>query len=1003
MDERRARINEDLRGVIEGDLLFEPIERAAYAIDGSLVEIDPLGVVVPRTELDVVNVVRYAAENQVPVHARGAGTGRSGGALGPGLVIDFSRYMRRVLEVHPDRVVVQPGVVLDELNERLAPLGRKIGPDPAGSESRTIGGMVAVDTAGPRSLRYGTTSDHVDRLRVVYANGEVDELGRVLWPGFDDEPEDFTGTIVRKLGALVRRNLDLLVRKAPRAPRNRAGYALTKAATGVGINLPRLVAGSEGTLALTTAVAMRTVPIPPAHVGLVLSFARIGEAAAAVSDCLEASPDACDLYDWRAIRLAREAAPLFRDWIDESAESVLILQFEGDDPDDLSTRARRAATRLARSGQLCADPVLTARRADCERMLRLRQTIEPALMRLRGRPRPVSFVDDVVVPPEHLAEMIQRLRAIMRAHDVSWTVDAHAGHGQLHPRPFLDLGDPRDIAKLEPIASDVYDAALDLGGSISGELGCGLVRTQFLRRQFGELIPIFREIKDAFDPSNLLNPGKILSLGDEPGQMLSMLRGYPAPPAEAATLSGSGETAALAEPAAPPAASVEPVFLPVLRWGERGPIETASACNACGTCRSREPSTRMCPSFRALRSEQASPRALADLVRALAVGQLDASLWGTEEFRESAGLCMHCKLCATDCPSGVDVSTLMLEAKAAYVENHGLPPGDWAFSRIELWSRLASRLPILSNAALASRPARWLLERLFGLSRLRSLPKIHRTPFTRRAARLGLNKPRAQTAGPRVVYFVDLFANYFDQELAEAVVTVLRQAGVNVYVPTAQRESGMTALVAGDVDRARDLALRNLRVLANAVRDGYTVVCSEPTSTLMLREEYLKLTDDLDAALVAENTRDIGHYLAGLDTRGLLPPPEFPLRAKVGYHQPCHLRALNIGTPGLDLIRRIPELDVEFIDRGCSGMAGTFGLRRSQFRTSLRAGRPLLNRMRDSDIEIGATECSACRMQMEQGSPKRTFHPIKLLSLSYGLSPSLRLDVKNPKGRHEIS
>jgi len=254
-----------------------------------------------------------------------------------------------------------------------------------------------------------------------------------------------------------------------------------------------------------------------------------------------------------------------------------------------------------------------------------------------------------------------------------------------------------------------------------------------------------------------------------------------------------------------------------------------------------------------------------------------------------------------------------------------------------------------------------------------------------------------------VVYFVDTFANHLDQELAEAVVGVLRQGGVNVYVPVGQRDSGMPALVAGDVDRARELALKNLRILGNAVRDGYTVVCSEPTATLTLRQEYLKLTDDLDAALVAENTRDVGHYLQGLSERGQLPTPELPLRARVGYHQPCHLRALEVGTPGLDLIRRIPELDVEFIDRGCSGMAGTYGLHRDHFLTSLRSGRGLLDRLGDQDIEIGATECSACRLQMEQGSTKRTHHPMKLLSLSYGLSPSLRQVFKQPKPRHEIS
>ncbi len=260
----------------------------------------------------------------------------------------------------------------------------------------------------------------------------------------------------------------------------------------------------------------------------------------------------------------------------------------------------------------------------------------------------------------------------------------------------------------------------------------------------------------------------------------------------------------------------------------------------------------------------------------------------------------------------------------------------------------------------------------------------------------------AAAPGPRVVYFVDVYANYFDQELAEAVVAVLHQAEVNVYVPTAQRGSGMPALVAGDVDYARDLALANLRILGNAVRDGYTIVCSEPTAALMIRQEYLKLTDDLDAALVAENTRDLGQYLAGLHARGQLPPPPHPLRARVGYHQPCHLRALDVGTPGLDLIRSIPELDVEFIDRGCSGMAGTFGLRRDHFRTSLRAGRGLLSRLRDGDLEIGATECGTCRMQMEQGMVKRTLHPIKLLSLSYGLNPSLLRQFKEPKLRREL-
>jgi Fe-S oxidoreductase/FAD/FMN-containing dehydrogenase len=868
--------------------------------------------------------------------------------------------------------------------------------------------MIGVDAAGPRALRYGTMSDHIVALRLVFANGEINEVATERWLGFDDEPREFTDVVVKKLGAVVRRSGETIARKAPRSVRNRAGYALKRAATSDGIHLGRLVAGSEGTLALVTEATLRTVPVPPSQGVAVLPFGRIADAAAAVLDCLEAAPTVCDLYDWRSIRLVRDTAPAYREWIAGEAESILVVECEGNDRDEVAGRLRALADRVMRKGRLMAVPAEVHRRADCERLVGLRRVLEPALMRMRGRARPVPLFEDVAVPTEALGEFLQRLQNVLKAHDVSWTLDGHAGQGQLHARPFLDLADPGDVAKLEPLATQVYDAALDLGGTISGEHGCGLLRTQFLRRQYGELVQTFREVKDAFDPLNVLNPGKVI--GDDPHLMMGNLRRLPAnrvpspsgtePAGPApATTSEAEEVESAAEPAAP----AQPLLPPILRWTDRGPVETALDCNGCGMCRSREPSLRMCPTFRALGAEAASPRAKANLIRQVVTGAVDPRLWGSDALIANADLCVHCNLCSRECPSGVDVSSLMLEAKAAFVENHGLPPGAWALSRLELWSRVASRLPILYNAVLSSRPGRWVLERIFGIARQRSLPRAHRTPFVRRAARRGLTKPRPHGSGPRVAYFVDVFANYFDQELAESVVAVLHQAEVNVFVPPGQRGSGMPALVVGDVDHARDLALRNLRVLATAVRDGYTVVCSEPTAALVIRQEYLKLTDDLDAALVAANTMDLGQYLAGLRARGQLPVPGHPIRTRVGYHQPCHLRALDVGTPGLDLIREIPGLDVEFIDRGCSGMAGTYGLTRDHFRTSLRAGRGLLNRLRMGDIAIGATECGACRMQMEQGVTKRTLHPIKLLSLGYGLNPSLLRHIQEPKPRRVLS
>ncbi|MDR3638749.1 MAG: FAD-linked oxidase C-terminal domain-containing protein [Isosphaeraceae bacterium] len=989
MHENRARILDDLRGMLAGELLFEPLERAAYAHDASLYEVDPLGAIAPRTEQDLCAIARYATEHAISLHARGAGTGRAGGALGPGLILDFSRHFRRVVEIGADWVVVQPGVVLDVLNAQLEPLGRRVALDPDGSDVCTIGGLIGRDAAGVRSLRYGTTADQVMSLRVVFANGDVGDCGVEPWPAFDDEPIDFKQSVARKIAGLARRNADSLARKTSAPSCVRAGYALHAAATLEGVDLARILTGSEGTLALVTEATLKTVAIPAAQGALLVPFARIADAAAAVLECRAAQPASCDLYDWRMLRLIREAVPRLRDSISEGAEAALVVGFEGDDPDAVQRSVHTLAQRLARSGRITDDPVEVAKRGEYEAMLGLRRAVEPLLMRAKGRSRPVPLIEELAIPPEALPDFLARLQVILKAHDTSWTLDGRAGEGIVRIRPFLDLSDPSDAAKLEPVASHVYDAAWECGGSVPGAGNCGLLRSQFLRRQLGDTFQVMREIKDAFDPVDILNPGKVIN--DDPRQMTRNLRRFPAPrPIDEPAHETESENGSF-------------VFLPVLRWQDRSPVEIGAACNGCGSCRSQEPSLRMCPVFRADHSERATPRAKANLVRQVASGAVDPRSWGSEEFKKNADLCIHCNLCRDECPSGLDVSGLMLEAKAAYVQNHGLQPVDWLLSRVEVWSRLASRLPILSNALMASGPARWLFERVLGLSRLRRLPKAHRTPFVRRIERFGLTRPRPQAPGPRVAYFVDIFANYFDQELAEAVVAVLHQAGVNVYVPRGQRGSGMPALVAGDVDYARELALRNLRILGEAVRDGYTIVCSEPTASLMLRDHYLRLTDDLDAELVAENTMDVGQYLAGLDARGQLPAPQQALRARVGYHQPCHLRSLGIGTPGLDLIRKIPELDIQFIDRGCSGMAGTYGLARDHFRTSLRAGRGLLSRLRDPDIEIGATECGACRMQMEQGVTKRTLHPIKLLSLSYGLNPSLRRLWKEPKSRRSLS
>lgn len=990
LDELRERVQDDLRGLIAGDMIFDPVGRLPYACDAGLHEIEPLGVIAPRSAEDVAAVMRYADQAAISVHARGAGTGLAGESLGAGLLLDFSRYMRRVIEVRGDRVVVQPGVVLDELNERLAPMGRKLGPDPSGSASATLGGMIAGDSAGARSLKYGTMAGAVESLKVVLANGEIRDFGLEPWPTADTEPDDLKGSILKRVAMHLNWHADLIARMTSKSPRNRAGYALGSIARPDGIDLARLIVGSEGTLALVTEATLRTVPIPGAQGVLLLPFGRLLDAADAIATCLEFQPAACDLYDWRRLNLARDADPALRAWITDAAEAALIVGFEEDDLDVIARRMRGLSARLFRRGGLAADPTDSIRRADYDRLLNLRDVIMPQLMRSSDPRRPIPLIEDVAVPPAALSKYLQRVQEVLKAHRVNWILHAHAGCGQVHIRPFLDLADPHDRDRIEVIAVEVHEAALALGGTVSGEHGCGLTRTQFLKRQYGELEGVFREIKNAFDSKNLLNPGKIIC--EDPHLLTRDLRSRPAP----------GESV---DPP-PPASSFQgdlPVLNAPLLWPERGRAEHIAACNGCGSCRSQTPTLRMCPTFRALRSEAATPRAKVNLLRQIASGALDPRHWGEHDLREAADLCVHCGLCRVECPAGIDVSSLMIEAKAAYVENHGLVHPDWTFSHIEDWARLGSTFPRLAGGLLRQPWARSLIERILGLSRLRALPRIHGSTFMKRAERMGLTRPRSQEPGPRVAYFVDLFANYFDPELAEAVVAVLRHSGVNVFVPPKQRASGMPSLIVGDLERARAALSRNLKVLGDAVRDGYTIVCSEPTAALMFKLESFKLTTDLDAELVARNTMDVGEYLRGLSQRVRLPAMTESIPLKVGYHQPCHLRTLNVGTPSLDLLRAVPGIEVEFIDRGCSGIAGCFGLSRRHFRTSLRAGRGLKRRLNDRDIMLGATECGACRIQMEQGATKATLHPFKLLALAFGLTPAARAGLGRAKPRHMIT
>jgi FAD/FMN-containing dehydrogenase/Fe-S oxidoreductase len=982
----RERIRDDLKGLLKGDILFDDISRILYSTDASIFQVRPLGIVSPRDEGDVQALVRYAADHQIPLIPRGAGSGLAGESLGSGLIVDMSKCFRTIIDIAGDTVRVQPGVVYRQLDEELVQRGRRFAPDPASGAQCTIGGMVATNASGMRLIRHGYTRDYVESLRVVLDTGDAVEVGRHPVGRAQRASAGHLDDIVVALAALLQDNAELIQTCRPRTPFNRCGYVLDGIANADEIDLARLLVGSEGTLAIVTEATLRTVPLPAERSMVVLGFDTIDAALRASSQVIPTRPSACELLDHRLLTLAR-SEDIAAGLAPPSAHALLLVEYESDTPGEARESAVALADWLHRTQRLAGYAHAILAGPEIDRIWSLRDVAVESLFRLKGRAQPIPLIEDVAVPVAELANFLHRTQDILQRHETTASFLIHAATGQVHTRPFLDLEEAEDVSRLWAIAEEVFGLVLDLGGTVSSQHGTGLARTAWVNRQYGRLHPVLRDIKTIFDPRGIFNPGKII--GSDPEQLTWRLR---------------GRLQSLAATVTAPAGETTPreqarVFLghPGLHWRPDEYRHEVTSCNGCGACRTEAPTQRMCPIFRAGLTEDATPRAKANLLRALLEADSEARPLNSSEVRAVADLCVNCKMCAVECPARVNIPKLMLEAKAANVAEHGMDRADWVLARTESFAAFGSAFAFLVNTGLSSRPVRWMVEKLFGVSRRRRLPAFAGRSFMRRAARQGWSK-LPSSSRPLVVYFVDVFANYNDPQLAEAVVAVLQHQDIDVYVPPGQVGCGMAPLAQGDVDTAREVAKTNLRVLADLAREGRPIICSEPTAALMLRQDYLHLLDDPDARIVAERTVELTAFLGELRRQNKLRTDFQQTALAVGHHVPCHLKALGGPPQGPALLRLIPGMEVRTIDVSCSGMAGTYGLRADTYEMSLKAGQPMLEVLRDPDVRVGSTECSACRLQMEEGALKRTLHPVQYLALAYGLMPELTHRLAKPIG-----
>ncbi len=946
-----------LRAAVTGDVRFDALSRTLYSTDASIYEIIPEGVVLPRSAADVTAMVRECQKYGTTIVARGAGTGLTGGAVGPGVQLDVSRYMNGIsdVDVAGRTVRVEPGVVLDELNAHLAPHGLQFGPDVATSSRATLGGMIANNSCGAHSLVYGRTVDHVLELSVVLADGEVATFGRARsQPDRNTERKaDRATEIERELGRIRDACHDEIERRFPKVQRSNGGYGLDRLGpAGTAADAMKVLCGSEGTLGIVVSAKLNLVPIPRCTGLVVLHFDDPLEALGVTPAALAHNPAAVELVDRLIIEggLANPAIARRCDFLEGDPRALLIVEFLDDDAGSLASRMDRLLADKATRGSSYAAAVLTESEKQ-EDVWNLRKSGLGLLMSKPGDSQPIAFVEDTAVAPARLREYIERFQGILRGEGVDAGYYAHAGGGCIHVRPVLNLKTADDVEKMRRIAEAVSDLVLEFGGAVTGEHGDGIARSPWIEKIYGSRITAaFQEVKQLFDPGNLLNPHKIV----DALPMIEHLRYGPD------FASRSVKT-----------------LLDFSSYG--GLAGLAGMCNGVGQCRQRLVGT-MCPSYQATGDEKHTTRARANALRiALSNrGLLD----GLDDpyLAEVMDLCIACKACKTECPTGVDMARLRAEYLSRRNLTHGVPPAARLVADMPKTAALASRFPRISNLISRSRPVRAFLERRYGFDRRITPPRFAHQTF--RAWFRRHQRKRAHADAPRgmVVYFVDTWTNYFAPQVGKAAVKLLERAGFRVHCPQTLC-CGRPAISKGLLTEAKQLAQYNVRVLSRIAAAGVPILGTEPSCILTLVDEYPQLHPTRATERIASQAQMIESFLchlleeepSALKFKGV----ESPLL----YHAHCHQKAIVGADDAISLLKRVWGASASLIDCGCCGMAGSFGYEKEHYEVSRMIGEQrLFPAIRDRGDACVALSGFSCRQQIEHHTDVQPRHVVEYLA-----------------------
>ncbi|WP_148414593.1 FAD-binding and (Fe-S)-binding domain-containing protein [Haloferax sp. KTX1] len=968
----------ELRGRVDGDVKFDEYAQVLYATDGSIYQARPAGVVVPKDADDVRAAVETATSHGVPVLPRGTGSSLGGQTVGRGcVVIDFTKYMDDIVDIDPEarRATVQPGCVQDHLDAALADHGLKFAPDPASSNRSTVGGGIGNNSTGAHSVRYGITDAYTEELEVILSDGSRIHTREVVLDGDEYDSilaqDDLEADIYRTVRGLVENHESEIENKYPSLKRSVSGYNLQKVIYENDdgeevINLSKLFVGAEGTLGVIVEATVSLVTKPDETALALYCFDDLVEAMEAVPEALEFPVSAVELMDDEVFRLARESEGYaeYAEPIPEGAKAALMLEWDDELVDDFEAAVADTNAHFVDAG--AAFDVLEAYSEESQgRLWKLRKAAIPLLMSLEGDPKPYPFIEDATVPPEELAEYVQKFEDVLEDHGTSAAYFAHAGSGTLHIRPILNLKENEGIEKMHSITDDVTDLVVEHHGAFSGEHGDGMARTEFNPKMYGpELWGAFKELKTAFDPDWVFNPGNVV---------------YRDGPSDPGPDSDRGVGADMRENLryGPDYQSVEPQT--DLDFSDEGGFShLVELCNGCGTCRQTDSNT-MCPTYRASKEEVQTTRGRANMLRAAISGELPEDELYSERFQtEVLDLCVGCKGCQSDCPTGVDMAKLKSEVKHQYHQKEGTGLRSRVFGNIDTLSELGSKLAPLSNVAAELPGSRLLMEKVLGIASERELPTFSSESLEEWFEARGGSSVSPADARGKVLLFPDTYTNYNYPEPGKAAVEVLEAANVHVRIPSDLEPSGRAAFSMGMLDTARDRARHNVGRLRPYVDDGWSVVFVEPSDAVMFQDEYLDLLDGTAVELVSGSAYGIMEYLDVVRADDHL---DFDAPAEtLTYHGHCNQKATNKDHHAVGVLRR-SGYAVDPLDSSCCGMAGSFGYEEEHYELSKGIGEILFGQVDESPGDVVTAPGASCRSQLgDRPGESRPPHPIEKLA-----------------------